>query len=175
LGVTLQFALGSDLSAYQVGQRFNIVNVPNYQGSFIPDQRRPYTVRSLRGTLGQSIVAGNIYTILTMVDASGIPDQPGRLIFSFGRTGEEADIRYFGRPNNTTLLIDPAYTFQKNHSIGDMVNVISKPYSKPSIEGDDFSVYLVGVTAARILAQRIVESVVAAGVVVRWQVAEPKC
>lgn len=174
-GVVLQFALGSDLSAYQVGQRFNIANVPNYQGSFIPDPRRPYTVRSLRGTLGQNIVAGNIYTILTMTDASSIPDQPGRLIFNFGRSGEEADIKYFGRPNNSTLLIDPAYTFQKNHSIGDVVNVISKPYAKPSIEGDDFSVYLVGVTAARILAQRIVESVVAAGVVIRWQVAEPKC
>jgi hypothetical protein len=175
LGVILQFPLGIDVSVFTVGARFNIANVPNYLGSFIPDLRRPYTVRSLRGTLGQNIVAGNIYTILTMSDASSVPDQPGRLIFNFGRSGEEADIKYFGRPNNTTLLIDPAYTFQKNHSIGDMVNVISKPYNKPSIEGDDFSVYLVGVTAARILAQRIVESVVAAGVVVRWQVSEPQC
>jgi hypothetical protein len=175
LGVILQFPLGTDVSVFTVGARFNIANVPNYVGSFIPDLRRLYTVRSLRGTLGQNIVAGTIYTILTMSDASSIPDQPGRLIFNFGRSGEEADIKYFGRPNNTTLLIDPAYTFQKNHSIGDVVNVIAKPYEKPAIEGDDYSVYLVGVTAARILAQKIVESVVAAGVVIRWQVAEPRC
>lgn len=175
LGVVLQFALGEDISIYQVGQRFMVVNLPNYVGSFIPDPTRPYTVTQKRGLLNQPIVAGSIYTTLSMTDASSIPDAPGRLIFKFGRSGEEADIKYYGRPNNTTLLIDPAYTFTKDHSIGDMVNVIVKPYNKPEIDGSDFSIYLVGVTAARILAQQIVESVVAAGVVIRWTVSEPKC
>lgn len=175
VGVVLQFALGEDLSVYQTGQRFMVVNVPNYVGSFIPDPSRPYTVTQKRGTLNQNIVAGNIYTLLSMSDASAIPDAPGRLIFSFGRSGEEADVKYYGRPNNTTLLIDPAYTFTKNHSIGDVVNVIVKPYNKPAADGSDYSVYLVGVTAARILAQQIVESIVAAGVVIRWTVNEPSC
>lgn len=175
LGVVLQFALGEDLSIYQTGQRFMVVNVPNYVGSFIPDPTRPYTVTQKRGLLNQSIVAGNIYTTLSMTDASSIPDAPGRLVFKFAREGEEADIKYYGRPNNTTLLIDPAYTFTKNHSIGDVVNVIVKPYNKPAIDGSDYSVYLVGVTAARILAQQIVESIVAAGVVIRWTISEPSC
>jgi hypothetical protein len=110
-----------------------------------------------------------------MQDTSGIPNAFGRVIFNFGREGEEADVRYFGRPNNTTLLIDPSYTFLKNHSIGDVMNVIVKPYGKPAVSGADYSVYLVGVEAARILAQRIVESVTAAGVLVRWVIREPVC
>ena len=173
-GVTLQFAVSTDLSIFTTGD-FCIANVPRYPGSFMPDDTRAYTVTKQRGYLGQNITAGSLLPTLSMTDASGIPDAPGRIIFNFGRNIQEADIKYFGRPNNTTLLIDPAYTFQKNHSIGDVVNVIVKPYQKPAINGNDYSVYFVGVTAARILAQQIVESVVAAGVVIRWIVIEPEC
>jgi hypothetical protein len=110
-----------------------------------------------------------------MQDASMIPDAQGRLVFNLGHNNEEADIKYFGRPNNTTLLIDPLYNFVQNHAIGEGVNVIVKPYRVPRIDGSDYSIYLVGVVAARLLAQRIVESIVAAGVVIRWVIVEPKC
>jgi hypothetical protein len=174
-GVVIQFAASSNLLDYTVGDSFNIADVTNYPGSFVPDIRKTYTVTKQRGILGQSITAGNIYPTLTMQDASGIPDGSGRLIFSYGRGAEEVDIKYFGRPNNTTLLLDPSYTFLKNHSIGEVVNVIVKPYQEPAQDGTDLSVFLVGVEAARILAQQIVESVVAAGVVVRWIVLDPEC
>lgn len=173
-GVTVQFSASDDLSVYSTG-RFVVVGVPHYPGSFIPDPRRNYSVKKQRGILGQTINAGSIYPAIVMQDASGIPDEPGRLVFNFGRGTEEGDIRYFGRPNNTTLILDPSYNFSNNHSIGEMVNVIVKPYQVPRIDGSDYSVYLVGITAARILAQQIVQSVVAAGVVIRWIISEPEC
>jgi hypothetical protein len=149
--------------------------VINYPGAFLPDKTKNYTVKKLRGVLGQNIVAGNIYPVLTMQDASSIPDTAGELIFNFGYKNEEAEVKYFGRPNNTTLLLDPSYNFLKNHSIGELVNVIVKPYQNPNSDGSDYSTYLVGVTAARVLAQTIVESVAAAGVIIRWIVVQPKC
>jgi hypothetical protein len=174
-GVTIQFEVTDDLSLLDTSKRFMVANVPNYQGSFFPDLTRSFTLKKERGKIGQDIVAGNIYPTLVMQDASGIPDAPGRLVFDFGNGNQEEDIKYFGRPNNTTLLIDSSYAFLKDHSIGSVVNVMVKPYIKPAISGEDLSIYFVGVTAARILAQQIVESVVASGVVVRWQVVFPKC
>lgn len=173
-GVTVQFAASTDLTALQIGN-FLVADRPNYRGSFIPDPTRAYSVTKLRGTVGQSVKAGNIYPTLAMQDASGIPDAPGRLIFGYTGSNQEADIKYFGRPNNTTILIDPSYVFQKDHNSGEIVNVIVKPYIKPDINGKDLSVYLVGVKTARELAQSIVQSVVAAGVTIRWIIVDPKC
>lgn len=174
-GVILQFSASTDLSVFNVNDSFNIGKVNNYPGSFVPNKTKLYTVTKQRGILGMNLTAGNIYPTLTMQDASGIPDGNGKLIFSYGREAEEVGISYFGRPNNTTLLIDPSYTFLKNHSIGEVVNVIVQPYIEPAIDGSDLSVFLVGVEAARILAQQIVESVCAAGIVVRWIVLDPEC
>jgi len=174
-GVIVQLPASYNLSSLVVGQAFTTTNLPGLQGSFIPDKTKAFSVTRFRGTIGQNISAGSIYPNLLMTDASGIPDAPGRLTFNFGRNNEEADIKYFGRPNNTSLLIDPAYVFQKDHSIGELVNVIVKPYNQPRINGQDLSVYLVGVTAARVLAQDIVKSVVASGVVISWRVVDPVC
>lgn len=173
--VTVQFNLSADLSGFNTNDQFTVAAVPKYPGAFIPDPTQAFTVTKQRGILGQNIVAGQLVPTMVMQDASGIPDAPGRIVFNYGRSGEEADIEYFGRPNNTTLLVDPSYNFLRDHSIGEAVNVIVKPYEEPRSDGKDYAVYLVGVVAARLLAQRIVESVAASGVVVRWVVVEPTC
>lgn len=174
-GVSLQFGAASDLSSINVGDKFCLANVKKYYGSFFKNPSSAYSVTSSRGTLGQAIVAGNIYPTLTMSDASNIPDSPGRLIFNFGKMNQEAEIKYFGRPNNSTLLLDPSYIFTKDHSSGEVVNVIVKPSVPIDQNGGDYGIYLVGVTAARTLAQQIVESVIAIGIVINWQIVEPKC
>jgi len=174
-GVTIQFDITMDLSPLSTLKKFNVANVVDYPGSFFQDLTKSYSITKQRGSIGQNIVAGNLYPTLLMQDASGIPDKPGFLCFDFGNRYEELDVKYFGRPNNTTLLIDASYAFSKNHSIGSVVNVIVKPYIKPAKDGSDYPIYFVGVTAARILAQQIVQSVLAAGIVVRWIVTEPVC
>jgi hypothetical protein len=173
-GVTLQFSAVADLSKFTASGRFRMY-LTNYPGSFLHDPTSPFTLTKQRGVLGQSIVAGSINPTLTMTDASGIPDAPGKLVFNFGRGTQESLITYFGRPNNTTLLIDPAYNFLNNHSTGEPINVAVTPTVSPNVDGTDYSIYLVGVTAARILAQDIVRSIVAAGVIVRFIVVEPIC
>lgn len=180
-GVTLQFNFNADLSDISMGEVFNVYAALNenkvdpYVGGFLPDKTKAFTVTSHRAVLAQNINQGIIYPTIIVEDASNIPDEEGRVIFDFGRGNEEVSVRYFGRPNNTTLLLDPSYTFLKNHSIGGMVNVTIKPYQKPDIDGRDYSAYLVSVEAARILCQQIIQSIAAAGVVIRWIITEPKC
>jgi hypothetical protein len=173
-GVILQFPASSDLSKFVAGETFNML-LDLYPGSFLPDPTSPFTATKNRGVLGQAITAGTIVPTLIMQDASSIPDVVGKLVFNLGRGNQEELIDYFGRPNNTTLLISPTHTFQYDHAIGEPINSIVSPYQLPPIDGSDYSLYLVGVTAARILAQRIVESIVASGVVVRWIISEPTC
>lgn len=172
--VTLQLAASDNLSGFQVGGTFVISN-PLYQGAYMNDVRRAYSVTLHRGVLGQVVRSGNIAPTIMMQDSSNIPDAPGYLCFNFGFPNEEGPVRYFSRPNNTTLQLDPSYIFTKQHSIGEVVNVVITPYQTPDISGFDFRPYIVGVTAARVLAQSIVQSVLAAGIVIRWIVVEPQC
>jgi hypothetical protein len=171
-GVTLQFSPSEDLSKYSLGQSF-LVAVGGYPGSFIPDETALYSKTASRGILGQAITAGQVIPNLLMQDASNIPDTPGLLAFNIGHNNEEAQIKYFGRPNNSTLLLDPSYNFQFDHVIGEAVNVIAKPYVSPNSDGSDLSIYIVGVTAARILAQEIIRSIAAAGVVINFTIVGP--
>ena len=173
-GVTLQFSAVTDLSVLNTSDNFNCA-LPNYQGSYMPDLTATFTLTSQRGILGQSVTAGNVYPTLTMTDASNIPDGEGELMFNFGFATQEPSVKYFGRPSNTTLLLDPSYVFLDNHSVGEAVNVTVKPYSRPRTNGNDYSIYLTGVTAARLLAQDIIKTIVAAGVVIRFIVIEPEC
>jgi len=174
-GVTLQFGSGVDLSVFNTIDKFMCYNVKNYPGSFIKDPTKQYNVRGLRGILGQSITQGQIVPTLTMQDASSIPNSQGYLIFNLSKSNEEAMVKYIGRPNNTTLLLDPVYQFQSNHSAGEPINLLNVPKVKPDIDGSDYGIYIVGVRAARILAQSIIKSVTASGIVIRWIVKEPVC
>jgi hypothetical protein len=161
--VTLQFSAGTDISVFTASERF-VMSAPNYPGSFIPDATTSFTTTKQRGVLGQTITAGTVAANLNMQDASGIPDAPGYVVFNFGFPNQESLIKYFGRPNNSTILIDPAYIFTFDHAVGELINVIATPYQKPNKDG----------TAARILAQEIVESIIAAGVVINWTIVGPE-
>lgn len=171
--VTLHFSEGADLTRYTETKQFVVINA-NYPGSHIPNPSAGFTMTSYRGILGQDIVAGLTYTTLVMTDASSIPDDNGFLVIDFGKGNEEYGIAYFGRPNNRLLSIDPAYTFEKSHESGEVVNVIVQPYREPRTNGSDYSAYLVDIEYARLLAQEIIESLVAAGIVVNWTVVQPQ-
>ena len=176
-GITLQFFATADLSVFDTAptQINSVMTSPNYPGSFLADPTAAFSATSQRGVLGQTITAGGISPVLNMVDSSGIPNQSGYLVFNYGRNNEEALVKFLGRPNNTSLLIDPTHIFAEDHAIGEAVNYIVTPNIPPNTDGTDYSIYLVGVTAAREVAQAIVESIVAAGVVIRWIIIEPEC
>ena len=173
LGVVLQSPVTTDLSGFIVGGRFRMY-LKNYPGSFLPDKRRDFTATRTRTTINQNIVAGSIYPTLLCQNVSQFPDQLGYVIFAYGAKTQEI-VKYIKRPNNSTLLLDATYSFLFNHSIGDTVNLGIKPYVVPRASGGDYSAYVTGVTAARELAQEIVQSLVASGVVIRWIIPEVKC
>ena len=165
-GVDLQFATSSDLTKFSTDV-FSAIH-PTYIGSHIPDELSSFTLTRFRGTLGQNITAGYSSPNLIMADSSGIPDSQGYIVLNFGKSNQESGVRYYSRPNNNLLSIDPSYVFTEDHLTGEVVNMTILPYRSPRIDGTDYSAYLVDVLAARSLAQSIIESIVAAGVIVNW-------
>jgi len=134
-----------------------------------------YTVNKTQTTLNQNITEGLIYTQLSVTDSSSFPNESGILMIGFGRNGMEYPISYIGRPNNSTLLIDPSYQFTKNHLSGESINIILNDGTTPRGNGEDYPVYAVGIEAARTQVQDIITGIVAEGVLIRWVIDYPRC
>jgi hypothetical protein len=150
----------------------------NWKGSFLfnPDGSfGTFTVSSQRATLQQDLFKGEIYTSILVDDNSNFEASSGELIFGFGTENQEVPVRFRGIPNSSTILIDPSYTFTKDHPTGTVVNVLRSqtPYV-PERSGEDLAVYLTSPSGAREIVEEILQTLKAAGIVIRFVVLAPE-
>lgn len=134
-----------------------------------------FTITSQKAELQQTLTKGDVYTSMTVDNASGFSEPSGIFMLNFGRENQEGPIRYRGIPNSNTILIDPSYIFKKNHSSGESVNVVSKqmPYV-PRRDGTDLPIYFTSPAGARVIVQEILDGLKAAGIVIRFLVLAPE-
>lgn len=133
-----------------------------------------FTLTRQKVTLQQNLNAGEVYTSIEVDDSSIIENPTGNLIFDFGKDNEEVPVGYRGVPNDNTLLIDPGYTFEKDHSIGESINVISSLEAyEPRTNGQDLAIYLTSPSGAREVVQEILESLKAAGIIINFVILAP--
>lgn len=133
-----------------------------------------FTVTSQSAVIQQTIQKGTVQISLTVDDATPFTDSDGYIILNFGLNTQEVPIRYRGIPNSNTLLIDPAYVFQYNHSIGETVRVVSQlePYA-PNRDGSDLAIYLPSPSGSREIVQDILQTLKAAGIVITFLIRAP--
>lgn len=148
-----------------------------WQGSFMfsPNgQTNSFTLSKQNCKLQQSITKGNIYTSIAVDDNTTFEETNGDLIFDFGMASQEGPVKYRGIPNMNTILIDPGYVFKFDHDVNSNINVISKrqPYV-PLKNGKDLAIYMTSPSGAREVVQLILESLAAAGVIVKFKVLAP--
>jgi hypothetical protein len=149
--------------------------VANYPSAYIFDPTgQLFTVTGNVSDLTAQVDQGVISPTLSLNNASSFPNQPGLLLLNFGRNDQEGPISYNSRPNNSTLLIDASYIFQKEHVIGTKVNYVANTPTIPRITGDDYAVYVTGTQEARNAAQELIKKLLAAGVVVRFIIEFPE-
>lgn len=185
--VTLQTTEGS--SEYQVtgGTANTILNFvttlqqdpdlieSNFPSSYVFDPTgQLFTVTQVNSELYNSVAAGTISSTINLTNAANFPNKPGRFILDFGRNTQEGPIAYTSRPNNSTLLIDASYQFQKDHGAGRKVNLIQPVPSLPRLTGEDYPVFVTGTEEARVAAQDLIRKLLAAGVVIRFIVDFPE-
>lgn len=147
-----------------------------WQGSFLFSPGGvSYTVTSAKAQIQENLVAGNVYTKVTVDDASDFPNEPGFLIFDWGNSKEEQPVKYIGRPNNSTILLDPGHVFQKTHLNGSYVNVIRSDLKPaiPRVTGEDLAIYLTSPGGARLIVQDLLKKLAAAGVILNFVILLP--
>ncbi len=160
---------GSDVSG-----SFRLLN-PLYTNSYIYNPNGNFTLTNKRCLLNQNITANDLILNLTVDDASDIPDQKGFLIFNFGKANQEGPVPYSGRPNNESLVINPLYTFTKNHLLGDIINYASSETAfVPRSNGSDFPAFITGTEEALKLVQNLIRRIKAVGVVLKFIVQRPE-
>jgi hypothetical protein len=96
--------------------------------------------------------------------ATQFPDSLGYLVLDYGTSNQEGPVRYLGRPSNSTLLIDPSYTFKKTHVNPDVTLISSVKAPQLAIDGTDMAAYLTGTTAGRQKAEQIMSDLMASGI-----------
>jgi len=148
-----------------------------WQGSFLfnPDgSNGSFTVTGQNAVLESTINKGTVLTSITVDDTSNFEESTGSLIFGWGTGAEEVPVRFRGVPNSKTILVDPAYQFQKDHAPGEIVNVLQdqRAYS-PNRDGSDLAVYLTSPAGAREAAQEILRTLAAEGVIVNFVILAP--
>jgi hypothetical protein len=169
-GVVIQLESDADLSSLIIGDTFTLLD-ENYRSAYIFDpDNSSFTATSQRCILDQTINKGSIYPKITVDYAENIPNESGYIIFNFGRTTQEQPVLYRSRPNNNTLLLDPAYIFSKNHYAGEMINVLALPLTgtTPRITGNDYAFYVTGTEEARQTVEDLLNEIKAAGVTITF-------
>lgn len=147
----------------------------NFPSAYVYDPTgQLFTVTQINSELITPIVAGTVSSTINLASAGNFPNAPGRLLLDFGRNNQEGPVLYTSRPNNSTLLIDASYQFQKDHAAGRKVNMIVPSPALPRVTGDDYPVYITGTEEARVAAQDLIRKLLAAGVVIRFIVDFPE-
>lgn len=148
-----------------------------WQGSFLFDPngtQQTFSVTGQSAISEEALTKGNVYTKLTVDDASDFIAKTGFLVFGWGLESQEQPVKFRGVPNSKTILLDPSYVFKKDQPIGTPVNVLfeQKPYT-PRRAGDDLAIYLTSPSDAREVVQAILASLAAAGVIVNFVILAP--
>lgn len=146
-----------------------------WQGSFFYAPNSGFTITSQNARIQDVIVQGQVYTKVTVDDASKIPNTSGYLVFDFGTSTQEEPVPYLGVGNDHTVLLNAAHVFQHNHASNSFINVITsnlQGYS-PSTDGHDLAIYMPSPVNDRNIIEGLLEKLVAAGVIITFKILLP--
>lgn len=138
-------------------------------GSYIYDEDLP-AITSIQTTLTKPILAGRPYSTIEVADASLFPDEKGYLVFAFGKEEAIYPIGYRNRPKSNLLVLDGTVTFPRTLPIGETVTYA---IGKAAKEITNRPFYVTASTAGRIAAQKLIDSITAAGAKINVEVRYP--
>lgn len=147
----------------------------NTEGPFLWDTNAPFILSSLTTNLTLSINAGDTERNIQVDGPNDIPNEEGQLIFDFGTLRQEGPVRYFSKPSDTSIAIDPAFVFQYNHDVGSAVTMIRK---RGGIQfdglGSERAPYITDPGLAREVLKELMEKVKSVGIFLNFLVRYPE-
>ncbi len=147
---------------------------PRLTGPYLWDVNSDFVLSSLTANLTAEIKAGTTQRSI-QVTTNDIPNEQGRLIFDFGTEKQEGPVRYFFKPSDSSLALDPSHVFQFTHDIGSSVTMIRR---RGGIEfdglGSEFAPYITDPAAARIVLQELMQELKSVGIFINFLVRFPE-
>lgn len=147
---------------------------PSRLGPYLWDENSDFVLSSLTANLTAEIKAGTTKRNIE-VTSNEIPDSEGRLIFDFGTEKQEGPVRYFFKPSDNALAIDPSYVFKYSHDIGSSVAMIRR---RGGISfggfGKEYSPYITDPSSAREVLQELMQEVKSVGIFINFLVRYPQ-
>lgn len=148
--------------------------VSRITGSYIWDQASSFVLSSNTATINDSIQAGKIVRLLS-TSTNSMSADGGFLIFDYGRNTQEGPVRYLYKPTDSTIAIDPSYTFKYSHSANSPIVAISrKGPHQMSGKASEYPAYVTDPSEARLILQELIRSVKSAGIFVNFLVRYPE-
>lgn len=148
--------------------------VSRITGSYIWDEAAPFVLSSNTAESIDAIQAGKIVRLLTTTPNT-IPSTGGFIIFSYGLENQEGPVRFLYKPTDSTIALDPSYTFKNSHPAGSPIVAISrKGPHQMSGRADEYPAYITDPSEARFILQELIRSVKSAGIFVNFLVRYPE-
>jgi len=148
-------------------------SVTKIKGPYIWDTRAAFVLSSMTGTIAEQIQLGQSKKLL-LLNTNNLPTTQGFVIFDYGTERQEGPIRYLSKPSNNTIVVDPAYIFQKDHSLGASITAIS--HKGPQVmggTGDEYGPYVTDTALARLVFQDLATQVKSVGIFIEFLVRYP--
>ena len=144
-------------------------------GPYIWDQTAAFVLSSLTSTINQELKAGNTVKTLPIATPNNIPDEEGFVIFDFGTERQEGPVRYFYKPTDGTMQMDPSYVFRNNHDVGSAITAIRRRGAHiMSGLGTEYAPYLTDPSVAREILQELMLQVKSVGIFINFLVRYPE-
>jgi hypothetical protein len=146
-----------------------------FKGPFVLDPDSDVAITSSSSTLAQDLFAGQRYSQIVVADATQFPDEEGYLVIGFGTENATPPLRYFGRVNATTLLLDYQVKMETTNLTGASVTLLDGKAGLSSVDNPQ-SVGLLYATdsgAGRAAAEEQIQNVIAAGIKLDLEVVYP--
>jgi hypothetical protein len=143
-------------------------------GPYLWDENADFVLSSLTADLTTEIKAGTTKRNI-QVTTNEIPNEQGFLIFDFGTEKQAGPVRYFFKPNATSLALDPSYVFEFTHSVGSSVTMIRR---RGGIQFDGFgserTPYITDPAAARLVIQELMQELKSVGIFINFLIRYPE-
>ena len=96
-------------------------------------------------------------------------------MFDFGTEKQEGPVRYFFKPNTTSIALDPSYVFQHQHDVGSSVAMIRR---RGGIQfdgfGSEYAPYITDPAAARLVLEDLAEELKSVGIFINFLIRYPE-
>ncbi len=145
-------------------------------GPYIYSPDEGFSITDIATLTTTNIFAGTKYKhiVVTTGEAADFPDEEGWIVFGFGTAQQLGPVKYVGREDSNTLILDYGIVFPQNLGIGTSITLLdSKSPFVPVDPVEVGSLYITDSSSGRVAAIQTLDSLMAAGLTIRKTVVYP--